>query len=741
MIQLFQMREVERTYSAYRISDYAKQYFKNYRMSYVDPDTCSNIIAFEDLQEETDYYNNDGLNVEHKRSKPFIELLSKSEREALNNFRKEYINSNYLKRPTDIIIFTDSFSFSAASTLIKGFQNIGGAITVGYFGNPKLKEIKFFDASQSDSGVMKLGYFKFGNMIFSLSITNIEIFNDLYQGGNPTPREYQLNPVDDRVDIYSEYSDELYDKFIEEGKKIHKKFNEDNYCNSNNKKLIFHDNNNCYDITGKERAHGGYICGDDNKWDKSKCLPYYCDIDYYYDLYNGECIEECKSDSKAVYLHEKTFSKKYTVTKDETYEFFSVNSDNNYMIKSSEDNLYLNGYKRPRMILMKGSYNKIIINPYKNAENDFELEVNSFKSDFSFSYIKEQSLNIEEFIQINEKLMFIIQLSKEHILSLYSIGSPNKVKYAKFKDEMNYENLIKGDNKYFQSCSSKIIHLEENEVYILYLNFNNNNPGFIHINFEPVESDNIIQINGNSQNFIYLQKNKKYTLDFINRRMNTMLKLSKQTINSEINITDRNIQLNSTVYYYEITDSVKNNVNMTLEVEVGKEDAFIELLFKEDSSDNVDILDFEKKEFKLIKATNLISIPKKYSTDTINFEIKTENENSCNYAIYQGYSLFEYIHFPDLLEKDLSQLNTYSFEVTEPYQDKDEFMDDEFYTIMIIIANGNLDLKIQIKEKSNDNEDSEGLPGWAIALIVVGSVLFLALSVFLIWHYWGRCCK
>ena len=49
----------------------------------------------------------------------------------------------------------------------------------------------------------------FGDMTFKIGLTVIEVFNDLYQQGNPIPMEYQMNPVDYRVDIYSIYSDEL----------------------------------------------------------------------------------------------------------------------------------------------------------------------------------------------------------------------------------------------------------------------------------------------------------------------------------------------------------------------------------------------------------------------------------------------------------------------------------------------------------------------------------------------------
>ena len=154
---------------------------------------------------------------------------------------------------------------------------------MGYFGNPKLGA-EIFDSSQSPSTIKTLNK-TINNMEFKISFPYIEKFNDFYQKGNPIPKEYELNPVDYRVEIYSKYSDELYEQFIKEGLNIHKKFNEDGFCNSNNTRLNFHDNNNCYNIVGKEHAHGGYRCGTYNKWNKNKCVAYYCDIGYYYDFF------------------------------------------------------------------------------------------------------------------------------------------------------------------------------------------------------------------------------------------------------------------------------------------------------------------------------------------------------------------------------------------------------------------------------------------------------------------------
>ena len=117
---------------------------------------------------------------------------------------------------------------------------------MGYLGNPKIEGIDLFDASQSDSGVNTFENTdiseKLEKLGFVVSImTFIEVFDDSYQAEFRFPREYKMVPVDYRVDIYSFYSDDVYDEFIEKGKQIHRKFNEDNYCNFNNQKLLLHD--------------------------------------------------------------------------------------------------------------------------------------------------------------------------------------------------------------------------------------------------------------------------------------------------------------------------------------------------------------------------------------------------------------------------------------------------------------------------------------------------------------------
>jgi len=143
MHQLFQMRTVDRSYFSYRMSNTSKKFFKDRIWDQTNVKTCELIKNYSDYKEEIDHYNYNDLKVDHIRSEA-VDLLPFYFRTLLREFREKYINNEnlkkYLKRPTDIIIFTDSYSFSSTCGLIKGFQNTGGAIIVGYFGNPKKKE-------------------------------------------------------------------------------------------------------------------------------------------------------------------------------------------------------------------------------------------------------------------------------------------------------------------------------------------------------------------------------------------------------------------------------------------------------------------------------------------------------------------------------------------------------------------------------------------------------------------------
>ena len=129
----------------------------------IDIKTCKPFQKFDDMEEIEDDY---GEGVKHKRTQ-YFRVFNSSDLQEHKKVREKYFNTNNLKRPTDIIIFTDSYSFSATSFFIKGLQETGAAILVGYYGNPKSQQL--IDASQSPSFV---GYFP-----------NTDVYKNLKQVG------------------------------------------------------------------------------------------------------------------------------------------------------------------------------------------------------------------------------------------------------------------------------------------------------------------------------------------------------------------------------------------------------------------------------------------------------------------------------------------------------------------------------------------------------------------------------
>ena len=196
------------------------------------------------------------------------------------------------RKPTDIIVFTDGFSYSATSLLLKYLQYNGGGITVGYLGNPNKRNIPF-DSSLSPSAIIENAtLFKISEEYRKLYknytfISQMAFIQSFYHPSNMTvPLEYVITPVDEVEEFYEYYSDNNYDKFISIAKKIFNKYKKE--CNPKNKKLVLV-SNECYNNFTNNYTHGGYECGDDGKW-SSNCIASYCDIGYIFDHVKNECI-------------------------------------------------------------------------------------------------------------------------------------------------------------------------------------------------------------------------------------------------------------------------------------------------------------------------------------------------------------------------------------------------------------------------------------------------------------------
>ena len=129
------------------------------------------------------------------------------------------------RNPTDVILFTDGFCYSACSVLTKGMVNKGNGIVVGYQGDPN-GSMESFDAGNSPTPVVTQDETHLpeaeilGSLGGMMKISYYETFEWNYNYTETIPREFVLNPVDERVNIYR-YNITKIDQFIDEGLKIH----------------------------------------------------------------------------------------------------------------------------------------------------------------------------------------------------------------------------------------------------------------------------------------------------------------------------------------------------------------------------------------------------------------------------------------------------------------------------------------------------------------------------------------
>ena len=257
-------------------------------------DTCKSANFLELINEQVNVKYSD--NNEVKLTKTFF-LNNKELHDEIENLRNSTKNP---RKPTDILVYTDGYSFSAASLFLKYLHNLGGGIIVGYLGNPKKKN-ELFDISQSASAVFPSKILE----IFSpeayknklekeldceLELPGIQTFYN--KNDKDIPLEYDVTEPDEKIDLYSSFYEDSYETFIQNAKDIINKYKTE--CNPKNKKLlkIIKDCDNKFE---NNYTHGGYECGNDGTW-TTNCIASYCEPGYIFDQVEKKCIKDvCSS--------------------------------------------------------------------------------------------------------------------------------------------------------------------------------------------------------------------------------------------------------------------------------------------------------------------------------------------------------------------------------------------------------------------------------------------------------------
>ena len=153
--------------------------------------------------------------------------------------------------------------------------------------------------------------------------------------------EWQIYPVDEISDIYTEYDiDESYDRFIGVAKSIFEKYNEKGECNPDNK-FLFYETEDCDSKLKIDKAHGGYLCGGDGKWDTSKCIAAYCQEGYILNDERTECIPD---PCDAINLNEISLTEEknynYIIMPNNAYIFTIENNNCSYYFYSEFEKFF-----------------------------------------------------------------------------------------------------------------------------------------------------------------------------------------------------------------------------------------------------------------------------------------------------------------------------------------------------------------------------------------------------------------
>ena len=288
LVEYIQPYITSRFYSTFRKGEYLDKYYDFNFEDHSIVETCK-VPDKKYVLDNTNTVDYDGV----------INKVTYSLR-RFGQYRKEFNEEKKIlknkRKPTDILIFTDGYSASSASLFTKSLQNEGGAIIVGFNGNPLDNSI--FDGSQHFSSVfhyselVKLEPELMDKMenegIYFTQICRTSNFFDYRD--YKYPEEYCIKEVDVVSNIYESFDQDVnYDLFMHKANEIFNQY-ENNKCNYKNKKLAKLDDKCSF--SDDKLAHGGHPCDDNGNFDLNKCIKVYCDEGYLLDYKENKCVED-----------------------------------------------------------------------------------------------------------------------------------------------------------------------------------------------------------------------------------------------------------------------------------------------------------------------------------------------------------------------------------------------------------------------------------------------------------------
>jgi len=260
---------------------------KGYASGLVDDEKC---LAYESKQEMEKMYepsveDDFGNGVKHVRTeKHFMAYKQVGEAYAAYALKKN------IRKPTDILIATDGWCFSACSMFVMNSIRKGFGIVTGY--GPTYPGDTNFVGGQCPSTVISpaamLDDLTEGNLKHGLEFqaTFTESYNISTDKNETIPGDFEILRIDKHLGYNVSINPKISD-MIPYLKAVHEEFK--TTCNPLNTRLFLVDSS-CK-VDDKNALDAGYVCGANGEWDKTQCKISTCKIGYFVDFDNNKCVE------------------------------------------------------------------------------------------------------------------------------------------------------------------------------------------------------------------------------------------------------------------------------------------------------------------------------------------------------------------------------------------------------------------------------------------------------------------
>ena len=363
-------------------------------------------------------------------------------------------------------------------------------------------------------------------------------------------------------------------------------------------------------------------------------------------------------------------------------KFINENSELTYIVESYSNNLIIQnknskGLKNINII----EYNDYLtVNKTGNTEEVIKITSipNSnlyiellFDNNYDELFLKQKFTNIK-----------IIETKEDKLIAVFgSFDENHEVYYTKYsKDTMSPKDIYPINLNKFTPINIKdeIVNLDKESIYIIINNVSDHYLSSLElfITQKDNKKEEIILIN-DTEKYLYLNKDKTYTINLNSIKNSRLIKLSSKTINSKISINN-DIKLDKENKYYEL------NKNANIQLKIDNEDALIEFLYYFGIEKVFNEVKIDHQKIEEVSSTLHILI-KHYPLDDYIIKLESDIDKSFGTSIYAKFGRGNYHYYS--IECDQSLTFGFSFEETIKI-DKSENIkveNDEYYMIYLSI--------------------------------------------------------